>query len=197
MHKSVWSAFSASRFLSLAVSQFGIVLLASTLMGCAAAPTSAPREYLDEQTAATITVVQEPWIFTRALTDANSQRDYLHLYAIDVNRMGDHRQYFAALQSAPKEGALPPILELRAGEQVVKLEPTSEQARELGIAQPIAESYSLTSAWSYYPVDKSMLSSLAAAGELQAQLISSDGPIAYVLWRDGRDELSELTAVLP
>ena len=175
----------------------GAMLVAIALTGCAAAPTTAPREYLDEQTAATITVVQKPWIFTRAENSANAPRDYLHLYAIDVNRMGEHRQYFAALQSAPLADALPPILELKAGGQVVTLERAAQEPRELGIAQPIAESYTLTAAWSYFPVDKQTLAALANAGDLEARLIHLQGPMTYVLWRDGRNELSELTAVLP
>jgi hypothetical protein len=180
------------------VSAWCCVLLALALVGCAGTPTGTPREYLDEQTAATITVVQEPWIFTRAQTSANTPRDYLHLYAIDVNRMGDHRQYFAALQSAPVAGAPAPVLELKSGGQIVKLEAAKAQPRELGIAQPIAESYTLTAAWWYFPVDKQTLTTLAAAGDLEASLTNIEkGPIAYVLWRDGRDELSELTAVLP
>lgn len=175
----------------------GAMLLAVALTGCAAAPTTAPREYLDEQTAATITVVQKPWIFTREQTAANAQRDYLHLYAIDVNRMGDHRQYFAALQSASSADAPPPVLELKASGRVVTLEPVTQEPRELGIAQPIAESYTLTAAWSYFPVDKQTLATLANGGDLEAHLIHAQGPVTYVLWRDGRDELSELTAVLP
>lgn len=197
----MYKAARAAPRARFAVMPFVSLLLASTLVGlligCSTTPTSAPREYLDEQTAATITVVQEPWIFTRALTHANAPRDYLHLYAIDVNRMGDHRQYFAALQSAPAEGAPPPVLELSAGDQVIQLQPARAQARELGIVQPIAESYTLTATWWYYPVDKATLAALAAAGDLEARLMSPQGPIAYVLWRDGRDELSELTAVLP
>ena len=179
------------------VAPLGAMFLATALTGCVAAPTTAPREYLDEQTAATITVVQEPWIFTREQTTANAQRDYLHLYAIDVNRMGDHRQYFAVLQSAPGEGALPPVLELKAGEHVVALESTKAQPRELGIAQPIAESYTVTAAWWYFPIDKHTLAALANTADLEARLIDAQGPMTYVLWRDGRDELSELTSVLP
>ncbi len=179
------------------IAPVGAMLLAVALTGCAATPTTAPREYLDEHTAATITVAQKPWIFTREQTFANAQRDYLHLYAIDVNRMGDHRQYFAALQSAPSSDAAPPVLELKAGGRTVTLEPATQEPRELGIAQPIAESYTLTAEWTYFPVDKPILAALANAGDLEARLINREGAMTYVLWRDGRDELSELTAVLP
>jgi hypothetical protein len=172
-------------------------LLYSFLVGCASAPATAPREYLDEQTAATITAVKEPWIFTREQNVANGQRDFLHLYAIDVNRMGEHRQYIAALQSSAGDTSIRPILELTAGGQTHSLEALSESPREIGIAQPIAQSYALTSAWWFYPVDKQTLAALANARDLRAQMVVGNEPIGYALWRDGREELSELTAVLP
>jgi hypothetical protein len=172
-------------------------LLASFLFGCASTPATAPREYLDEQTAATITAVKEPWIFTREQNVGNEQRDFLHLYAIDVNRMGEHRQYIAALQSSAADMAVRPLLELTSGGQTQTLEAVSQSPREIGIAQPIAESYTLTSAWWFFPVDKQTLATLANAGDLRARMIVGNKPIAYVLWRDGRGELSELTAVLP
>jgi hypothetical protein len=172
-------------------------LLSSFLVGCASAPTTAPREYLDEQTAATITAVKEPWIFTREQNAGNEQRDFLHLYAIDVNRMGEHRQYIAALQSSAGDTPVRPLLELTVGEQTHRLEALAQSPREIGIAQPIAESYTLTSAWWFYPVDKQTLATLANARDLRAKMIVGNEPVAYALWRDGRDELSELTAVLP
>ena len=172
-------------------------LITLLLVGCTSAPVTAPREYLDEQTAATITVVKEPWIFTREQSVGNEQRDFLHLYALDVNRMGEHEQYIAALQSSADDEAVPPVLELTAGEQTRKFAPRSGNSREIGVATPIAESYTLTSAWWYFPVDKHTLATLAEAGDLRAELITGDKRISYALWRDGRDELSELTAVLP
>jgi hypothetical protein len=172
-------------------------LVSSFLVGCATAPASAPREYLDEQTAATITAVKEPWIFTREQNVGNGQRDFLHLYAIDVNRMGEHRQFIAALQSAAGDTPIRPILELKAGGQTHRLEALAHSPREIGIAQPIAESYTLTSAWWFYPVDKQALGALAESSDLRARLIVGEQGISYALWRDGREELSGLTAVLP
>src|SRR4029450_12901120 len=97
------------------------VMLMLVVAGCSTSRPAGPREYLDEKTAATITVVADPWIFTRehfgAAVDAN---DFLNLYAIDVNRMGDHRQYLAVLQTIPlamEVNVAPsaPQLELRMG----------------------------------------------------------------------------------
>lgn len=177
------------------------MLVAVLSSGCATNAAMTPREYLDEQTAATITVVKEPWIFTRELDAPTnlSQRDFLHLYAIDVNRMGDHRQYFALLQSLPSKTPATelPKLELASDEHTMLLEATPIAPRELGIAQPIAEAYTLDARWSYFPVDIETLATLANIRELTATLHVGDEHVPYVLWRNGREELSELTAVLP
>jgi hypothetical protein len=180
-----------------------LVPLASLLMACTATRTVTPREYLDEQTAATITVVKDPWIFTREqdMTRDAEQRAFLHLYAIDVNRMGDHRQYFAVLQSLPSaeaaKAAAAPTIELKAGAAQTTLQPIDANPRELGIAQPVAEAYTMTAAWWYFPVDKQVLATIANTRDLHATIIINDERVPYILWRDGREELSELTAVLP
>ena len=64
------------------------VLLASC--ACAAlAGDKEPQEYLDEDTAATITVVGEPLVFAYARRDlAANARDYVTLAAAAVNRAG-------------------------------------------------------------------------------------------------------------
>lgn len=170
------------------------------LAACAGPRTVTPKEYLDEQTAATIRVVADPWIFTRDRTGAAAdQSDFLNLYAIDVNRQGDHRQYIAMLQWAPppeSSTATLPTLELQAGERLIALQPTTEDARKLGIAQPIAESYN-ASKWWYFPVDKQVLGDIARAQDLRATFVMNDERIPYAIWRDGSAELAELTAVLP
>src|SRR5262245_7346855 len=101
----------------------GAVVLLLLVTGCTMTRPVGPREYLDEKTAATITVVSDPWIFTRErFGTAVDQNDFLNVYAIDVNRQGDHRQYLAVLQSVPlkeaeAQGPAPaaPQLELRMG----------------------------------------------------------------------------------
>src|SRR5690606_11513108 len=110
--------------------------------------------------------------------------------------MGEHRQYFAVQQALPPEHTQPPVLELRAGSETATLRAVDVAAEELGIAQPIAQSYTLSAAWWYYPVDKRVLAKIANARDLQAALVFEER-LAYVPWRDGREELAELTAILP
>jgi hypothetical protein len=178
-------------------------LLSLMCVACASTPDVKPREYLDEQTAATITVVAEPWIFSRERTNATlDERDYLNIHAIDVNRMGDHRQYFAVLQSLPLVDAAgretpPPQLQLRAGEEIVTLESARDDSRALGLAQPVAQSYTAASKWWYFPVDKHTLARISRAQDVQASLVAGEVRAPYVLWRDGRAEAAALAAALP
>ena len=182
------------------------LVLALVAAGCSMTRPAGPREYLDEKTAATITVVSDPWIFTREqFGSAVDDNDFLNVYAIDVNRTGEHRQYLAVLQSVPLEpsaaaeaaAAGPPKLELHTGDHRMVLEAATEDPQALGIAQPIAASYTLTSRWWYLPVSKQTLSTVASASDLTASLLSQGHRVPYVMWRDGRAAVADLTAVLP
>lgn len=181
-----------------------MVLLAalSALVACASAPDT-PREYLDEQTAATITVAADAWVFTREASLAeNVERDFLHIYAIDVNRMGEHLQYLAVLQSAPPEGVADgrqsrPQLHLHAADESLQFDALDTEPKALGIAAPIADSYTLTSRWWYFPADKQTLRRLSQIPAAKAEMLFPAQRLSYVVWRDGRSELAELTDVLP
>lgn len=173
-------------------------LVALSLVGCTATPTLTPREYLDEQTAATITTVAEPWILVRDAA-SGSERDYLSLYAIDVNRMGDHRQYLAVMQWFPfaSSTAEPPSLQLHGAQPPITLQATSEEARVLGLARPPEPQAMPGAKWWYFPVDKTALATIAQIRNLRATLTAGEQRTTYVIWRDGSAELSELAAVLP
>jgi hypothetical protein len=178
------------------------IAIVSTLSACSTQRSLVPREYLDEQTTATITVAAEPLIFV--IKDAGfdaSDRDFISLHAIDVNRMGTHRQFFAVLQSVPAaastgEGAVKPVLELQLADRTQSLQPTNEDPQQIGIVQPIAPSYSLTAKWWYFPVDRDTLKAVAATPQLGVALVLPQSRMAYEMMRDGRAELAELTSVL-
>lgn len=176
-----------------------LVLLHLGLAGCATR-TVEPREYLDETTAATITVVAEPWIFASQRSNGSTQeRDFLSLYAIDVNRMGQHRQYFAVLHWWPS-GIGPqqaPRLMLQTEDKSLSLEATRDDPRSLGISQPLTQASIGEGQWWYFPVDKQLLATVAAARDLRASYAIDGQQTAYTIWRDGREELTELTAVVP
>src|SRR5688572_9473326 len=159
--------------------------------GCATTKSVTPREYLDEQTAATITVVADPWIFTRK--NAPPQLDFFNLYAIDVNRMGDHKKYFVVVHYWPGAEMLatPPTLILNSGSQELKLQAAPEDARKLGLVQPLDKSAPSTAKSWFYPVDKAGLQSIAQTRQLAAALSTEKSTSDYAVWRDGSSELSE------
>ncbi len=169
------------------------------LAGCAA--TTAPREYQDEKTAATITAVAKPWIFTAdTAQSAPNSRDFLNVHAIDVNRGGEHRQYFAVMQSffvtSPDGDASGPQLELQTPERTISLQPVTQTPRQLGIAEPLEQPFALESRWWYFPVSKEDLATVARSKNLHVALVTSDSRIAYVVFRDGSAELTQLAATL-
>lgn len=170
------------------------------LSGCATQAVG-PRTYLDEETAATVTVVSEPWIFTGELVAfAAKDRDYLNLFAVDINRQGEHRQYLAALVSTPPPAltdASTLTLELQGDGKTVALQPTTTALRELGVSKPLSPSYSSTARWWYFPVGKDVLGSIMRAKDLAVTLATPDKRMTYTMWRNGGVEVGELTAVLP
>ena len=181
-----------------------LVSASLALLTACSTTTLTPREYLDGQTSATITVAAQPLIFVAqnaapVTRETERNRDYIEVYGIDVNRMGSHRQYIALLQWMTPEGAsaVAPVLELSLGGETLELQASTENPKELGIAQPLAQAYSTTSRWWYYPADPATLKRIAAARELALALTSPERRAAYEMFSDGRAQLAELTAVLP
>ena len=176
-----------------------ISLLLVFLSGCA---TVVPREYLDTETAATITVVASPWEFvTDDPNAAFRKRGFLNLYAIDVNRAGTHRRYFAVMQSS-REDALPdgkssaPVLELQSGDRKMVFQSTAQTLRQLGIAQPLEVPFTSESRWWYFPVTKDDIAAVSQTRDPRIALVVNDARFDYVEFRDGSKELTELWATL-
>lgn len=180
-----------------------LLALVSLTAACSMPPAREPREFLDEQTTATITAASEPLILVRessgpARRELERNRDYLEIYGIDVNRMGDHRQYFAVMAwYAPDQttGTAPTLL-LNLGRETIELTAANEEPRTLGISQPLAPPYSKASMWWYFPTDTATLKKVAASADLSATLTTPSQRLAYVVFDDGRPQLAELTSVL-
>lgn len=167
------------------------------LSACTATPDVGPRQYLDEQTAATITAVPEPWIFHREGT--TPQLDFIHLYAVDVNRMGEHRQYLVVVKHwpAPDFGSEPiPALEVSAAGQQVRLEAVEASARELGVGQSLDKSAPKGAQSWFYPVDQSILGAVSRGPDVKLGLAHSEGHASYIVWRDGHAAFHELSETL-
>jgi hypothetical protein len=113
--------------------------------GCAAAPApDSTREYLDEQTAATVTVGPRPLVFALERPDlAVHARDYLTLVPIDVNQAGSHVQYFYGYvwstidkRRAGESDRVSPRFELIADGRRIPLAPVAGKPRDIGLGEP-------------------------------------------------------------
>lgn len=180
-----------------------LLALVSLLTACTVPTPRAPREFLDEQTTATITMTPEPLILVGessgpARRDMERNRDYLEVYGIDVNRMGAHRQYFAVMAwfAPPVATGVAPTLTLHLGTETIELQAINEEPKTLGISQPVAKSYSKTSPWWYFPTDTVTLRKVASSSELTATLATPQQRLAYVIFDDGRPQLGELASAL-
>ena len=162
------------------------------LAGCATpAPGGGEREYLDAQTAATVTVGGPALVFARERPDlAVHARDYLTLVPVDVNRSGQHAQYFVGYawstidkRSLADEPAAPPRFELVADGRRIPLLQHPGSLRELGLGEapvpPPARSATLLVA----PASREQQDFVLAAADVRAVLLRDSGSARYELWR--------------
>jgi hypothetical protein len=177
-----------------------VCLLLLFLSGCAT--TATPRQFLDNDTAATITVVASPWVF--AADDPGSafvRRGFLNLYAFDVNRAGTHQHYFAVMQSSfdaplPDQKSSMQTLELQANGHKLVFQSTAQSPRQLGVAQPLDQPLALESRWWYFPATKEDIAAVAQLRSPHVMLAINDARFAYLEFRSGSKELTEFSATL-
>ena len=177
-----------------------VFLLLLLVTGCATSVT--PRQYLDEETAATITIVTRPWIFAVANPGVDlTRRGYLNLYALDVNRTGSHQHYFAVMQSSfdialPDEKSSTPTLEVQTNDRKLVFKSVTQSPRQLGIAQLLAQPIALQSRWWYFAASKEDIAAVAQLQSPRITLVANDARFAYVEFQNGSKELTELSATL-
>ncbi len=117
-------------------------LFAATLMaGCASEQQAGPREYLDERTAATITIAGESMVFAcdRPELGVNA-RDYVTLTAVDVNTSGRHAMHLVgyAWSTLDKRAIVESDsrYELIADDRTLPLQAMPEGFRSIGVNEP-------------------------------------------------------------
>jgi len=174
--------------------------LAVLLASCAAAALAGdkePQEYLDEDTAATITVVGEPLVFAYARRDlAVNARDYVTLAAAAVNRAGKISYVLIGynwstvdprLRPDPLPAAEP--LVLQADDRRIPLTLRGHSAHEAGIGVPVHAPPGTNALPNVYGSDLATLRFLAEARHLALEAESSGTPLGYELWEDRRAAL--------
>lgn len=183
------------RHLALACAAFVLALGA-----CVAQPPDGPREYLDETSAATVTVAPGGLVFARERPElAVHARDYITVVPLDVNRAGKHALYlYVYLWSTIDKRGLKyrdagiGAIDLLADGRQIPLVPTQATARELGLARPPVPAPSDSAQLLIVPTDRETLELVSRAIDLSAVLRQDGGDDRFQLWSGSRDSIVAL-----
>jgi hypothetical protein len=156
-----------------------------------------PQEYLDEDTAATITVVGTPLVFANERRDLGANaRDYVTVAAAAVNRAGKITYvviayFWSTVDPRLRPDALlsPAVLSLQADDRRIDLRLDGHSAHEAGIGHPVHEPPGSAVTPYVYRTDLPTLRFLAEARHLK---LISDGEVSVLefdLWEDRRASL--------
>jgi hypothetical protein len=171
-------------------------LLALASVATLAAP-KGPQEYLDEDTAATVTVVGEPLVFACPHPElAANVRDYLTLAAGAVNRNGKLTYvligyYWSTLDPRLRHDPQPPAepLTLQADDRRIQLTLGGRTAHEAGIGMPVHAPPGSNATPNVYGVDLATLRFIGEARHLTVVAESGGTDLTYDLWEDRRPAL--------
>jgi len=167
------------------------VLLAS------AARADSPREYLDEETGATVTVVDRPLLFEYPRRDvAANAHDYATLVAASLNRGGKVDYvlivyFWSTVDPRLRQDPLPSAepLVLQADDRRISLKLRGHSAHEAGIGVPVHAPPVGNPVPNVYGTDLATVRFIAAARHL-ALVTDTDGTtLGYELWEDRREDL--------
>jgi hypothetical protein len=156
-----------------------------------------PEEYLDEETAATVTVVGEPLVFANPRRDlAANARDYVTMAAAAVDRAGKVSYVlityiWSTVDPALRQDALPApaALIVQADDRRIEFHLDGHTAHESGIGRPVHAPPASAAVPNVYHTDLATLRFLAEARHLKV-LPPNDSPLpAYELWDDQRTAL--------
>jgi len=184
------------------------VLLTCTLTvlsACTAIPSAdAPQSYLDQSTAATVTIVGGPLVFARERPNfAVHMRDYITLAAAAVNRGGkiDHiiiayfwttfdphgqeRDPAAGVNRAPED------LVVIADDRQIHLVRQERSAHEAGIEEHVHAPPVGDAEPTIYRADLATLRFIAAARHLAMQARTGNVELEYAIWDDRRAALAQ------
>jgi len=183
------------------------------LAGCAARPgvfedeaarqePAEATEYLDEQTGATVTVVQQPLIFARDRSErAANLRDYITLSAATINRGGKREYVLVAYVWSTLDPRFNPVtsaadMALRADDRRIVLTAAGRTPTQLGIGRAVHAPAGQQVTPLVYPTDLGLLRYLAVSHNLSAQVGTDGENYDYELWDDKRSSLADFVHFL-
>jgi hypothetical protein len=160
-----------------------------------------PQQYLDQSTAATVTVVGRPLVFARERPNfAVHMRDYITLAAAAVDRTGkiDYiliAYFWTTFDPHAREGDVqvqrPDDMIILADDRKIQLVKVDRSAHEAGIDEPVHAPTVGAGLPNVYRADPAMLRYIAAARALRVQTLTGATELNYDIWDDRRAALAE------
>ena len=156
-----------------------------------------PREYLDPETAATVTVVGEPLIFANPRTEvAANARDYVTLAAAAVDRNGKVSYVLVAYFWSTVDPRVrgypmpdPEPLVVQADDRRIELKLKGHSPYDSGISVPVHPPPGPPVTPNVYSADLGVLRSIAESRQLSLVTETAITSIPYGLWEDHRAAL--------
>jgi hypothetical protein len=182
-------------------------LLITIAGGCTALPAPAPRQFLDERTGVTLSVVDVPTVLARERRDiAANARDYLTLVAAERDLMG-HRQLVLLVHRwstidarvGASDDDESTRLTLLADGRDIQLTPVAEQlprefTQDARLLRPPVDKVTTLA----YQTDIATLRYLVSSRQLSASFDAAKATLPYAMWRDGSESLRQfLDSVAP
>lgn len=156
-----------------------------------------PHEYLDPETAATVTVVGEPLVFANSRNEvAANARDYVTVSAAAVDRSGKVSYVLVAYFWSTVDPRVrgdplpnPESLVLQADDRRIELSLKGHSAHDAGIGVPVHPPPGAALPPNVYGIDLGTLRSIAHARQLSLITETEITSIPYSLWDDTRAAL--------
>jgi len=176
-----------------------LALLALPACSSSLRPPPAPREFLDEQSGTTLSVVAAPLVLARERTDvAAHARDYATLVAVEIDNSGKYRTYLLLYRwsTVDRRMSAPPDpgageLRILADGRTIELKPLERvpigltRRRELHLPD---HGDVVTHA---YPIDAPTLHFIAGSRSLTVRMPQEQLDVPFELWEDGRAALGQ------
>jgi hypothetical protein len=175
--------------------------LAAAMGACTSMPgTRGPTEFLDEKTAATVSVAAKPLVFARERTDlAAHARDYVTLVGAAVDRSGavDYflfAYFWSTVDRRDTQVGSPPEGEFTIAADDRRILPHLEghSTQDAGVGSAVRAPPGHRWSLNVYRTDITTLRYLGEAQRLGVITSSAPEPITYDLWDDQRSALRAL-----
>jgi hypothetical protein len=175
-----------------------VIGVLAVLVACASA--SGPREYLDEKTAATISVVSKPVVFAHERPElAAHSREYVTLAAVAVNHTGAVDYYLFAYfwstvdrRAAPGGTPTSDELIIAADDRYIRPPVFGHSPQDAGVGSAVGAPPGNRWTLHIYRSDLGTLHFLSEARQIAVTTSSSEGSTTYELWSDERGSLRAL-----